>query len=166
MENNEQETTIIPSSPIPKKNRKKIILGVVILFIAISGFLIFKSIQSKRLDQKRLNDIAILKGTVEKYHKDYKFLPVSIASFSHIYTTNDPKDPETKKDYIYEIISPTEYKFCTKFSSNSDDILKKVKKDKKTGLGCIIYKVTANTGNSNPNLFLNEVAPSRPAFRK
>ncbi len=165
MENNGQATAIPSASSIPRKSRKKIIAVTIIVLLIISGFLVFKYIQSARFDQKRLSDIDTLKVTIEKYYKDYKILPVSIAAFSHIYTTTDPIDPETKKDYVYRKISPTEYKLCTKFSTNSQEALKKVKKDKEKGLGCITYRVALNIDTANLNLLLNPATPSRAVFR-
>lgn len=161
MENNESVATTSEAQPFPQKSRKKIIVVAVIFMIMIAGFFVFKSIQGAGFDKIRLNDIAALKGTVEKYHKDYKSLPTSISSFSHIYTTADPRDPGTKKDYIYEKISPTEYRLCTKFSLLFEAEKNKIKKDK-NGLGCQTYRVAANLDNINQSLFLNPVAPTKP----
>lgn len=136
-----------------------IILGILVAITCVVGFIIVGSTIPQKFidfDIKRVNDLFTISVVVENYHTDNKQLPKSLSDAA--YDLNEIKDPETKKNYKYERISDTEYKLCTTFSADSEDVKRQSKsgtdlgyyrdlKDSyghKKGYDCIKFKVTKN----------------------
>lgn len=103
------------------------ILGMLVLIVCIVGFSIIGSPISQkaiRFDETRITDFSTIKSSVETFYSTNKQLPNSISDLEFTYSP-EPKDPETKQSYTYEKISDTDFKLCTTFSTDSDEVSKK-----------------------------------------
>lgn len=134
-----------------------IILGILVAIVCITGFSIIGSPISQRgikLDQTRMSDFASIKSEIENYYSLNKILPQSLSSLTFTYAP-EPKDPESKQSYTYEKISDIDYKLCTTFSTDSEEVKKKTntspnyeyyydsvnKSIHKKGYDCITYQL-------------------------
>ncbi len=141
------------------------ILGIFVAIVCIIGFSITASYIPARLiklDGDRIQDFSQINLAVLDYYNRNKQLPKSISST--VYGSEaEPKDPETKKNYIFEIISNTEYKMCTSFSTDSREVDRKHKNandpdfyktpdayNHKKGYDCIKYKLPAESIVASP----------------
>ena len=109
---------------------------VVILLAVVIGFIAGGSPAKERkrgFDQQRIKDLNSLAICVKNYANKYQRLPSSLSELqkitSYTYCANK-KDPETKKDYIYRVISNSrvkgfvregDFELCANFSLKAED---------------------------------------------
>ena len=85
--------------------------------------------RSVRYDQIRLRDLDTLTSAVNYYYQDNYKLPTTISQLSGNriktgtpYLKKQPKDPKTKSNYDYKVLSITSYELCATFDTSSEDI--------------------------------------------
>ncbi len=107
-----------------------IILGIILGFVAGGS----PAMERKRgFDEQRANDLADISQCLENYARQYKRLPNSLEELNkttYSYCA-DKKDPETNKQYEYNVISQSktvgkneeaEFELCADFSLDSEDV--------------------------------------------
>ena len=133
-------------------NKNKIIiviLSFVVLLTVIYGFMDGGSPQDarkKRYDDKRIQDIQMIKSWVNSYYGKNSTLPQSI--FDALTEYNDGRnskmltDPETNSEYTYQIVTDIEYKICAVFSTDTTSITQEYLMDYShpSGSHCLTFK--------------------------
>lgn len=95
-------------------------LGILVVFSVIMGAIIAGSPfeqQAKAYDARRLDAFRFIDYAVQKYYLENHKLPASLSQISA--TPQTLKDPENKKNYDYQIVSPASYKLCTVFATDN-----------------------------------------------
>lgn len=103
------------------------ILSILVFFTLGIGFSMVGSPLTQRglkFDEQRIQDFYGIKSSIQKYYSDNDSLPQSLSEVEipNYYKEEGreiTKDPETKKDYQYEVVSETSYQLCTTFSIDS-----------------------------------------------
>jgi len=94
----------------------------------VYGFTIIPSpttIQKIIADHKRIIDLGSIQTTVDDYYSNNGVLPQSLNDLN--YNANDAttplqkNDPQTKQQYEYTQTSPTDYRLCATFSTDSSN---------------------------------------------
>lgn len=123
--------TYIKSERIEKLMHKHYIgittLGILVLIVCIVGFSIIGSPISQkaiRFDETRIADLSAIKTAVEDYYTKNENLPSSLSDLTFTYSP-EPKDPETKQGYTYQKVTAIDYKLCSTFSTDSEEVSKK-----------------------------------------
>ena len=115
------------------------LLTVIILVVGGFGIRIAGSPtenRNVRYDQVRLRDIDTIASAISYYYEDNFKIPTTISQLlvkrvktDAQYLKKQPKDPKTKTDYSYRVVSATSYELCANFDTSSEDIAKR-----KTGI--------------------------------
>ncbi|HSW47552.1 MAG TPA: hypothetical protein VLG67_00580 [Candidatus Saccharimonadales bacterium] len=103
------------------------ILGIFVLIVCIVGFSIIGTPISQkaiRFDETRISGFTTIKTAVEDYYSTNKQLPISLSELKFTYAP-EPKDPESKESYKYEKVTSSDYKLCSTFSTDSEEVKKK-----------------------------------------
>lgn len=103
-----------------------IALGIVVVISCAIGISVVGTPLSQRLinfDNTRIADFSRLKYQIEGYYRTNSVLPLNITDLERTGTV--PKDPETGNQYEYHKVTETSYKFCTVFSTDSEQIDKR-----------------------------------------
>lgn len=121
------------------------IIGVVIAGLTISGNPIEQ--RDSKFDQLRLTDFTNIRYKIENYYTSNKKLPDKLTDVD----ATQLQDPETQKDYDYEISGATSYKLCTTFSTETKEnkkpgsegysIVNVNENGHKKGYDCITYQL-------------------------
>src|SRR3972149_8271506 len=116
-----------------------VILTVVVVVVAVWGIYFSGSPMENRnirYDEIRLRDLNTIKTAVDDYYQDYYKLPTTISpllgnrvKMQTPYLKKEPKDPKTKVNYSYRIVTTTSYELCANFDTSSDSI-----QQRKTGI--------------------------------
>ncbi len=108
----------------------------VILFGVVIGFIAGGSPATERkrgFDNQRERDLREISGCIERYAKQFKRLPNTLEELknSSVYSyCSNKKDPETKKQYEYSVITSSknvgtnregEFELCAEFALKSED---------------------------------------------
>jgi type II secretory pathway pseudopilin PulG len=73
-----------------------------------------------RADDRRVNDLQQLSGTIRRYYNDAERLPPDLGTLVDGWALSGiPLDPETDNEYVYEIVSEKTYRLCADFSRES-----------------------------------------------
>lgn len=137
-------------------------LGIVVIAVIAMGFKIMGTPFSQRvmaLDTTRLSDFSNIRYRIEDYYRVNKKLPAGFYQLNGILNT---KDPETKQDYKYEVVSEASYNLCATFSTDSEQSLNSstaipslgsplYENKHKKGYDCITYTL--------PSYLMNTVTP-------
>ena len=106
--------------------RHYIIIGVVsLVFLSaiIAGFMVAGTpwdVRAQKFDQTRLSNFSQIRSAIQSYYSKNKSLPSKLSDLPTDYYYSDKiKDPETNKDYDYQVVSNTSYKLCATFSADS-----------------------------------------------
>lgn len=106
-------------SPMFRYNLFIGILGIIILTLLIVCFTIVGvpiSQEAKDLDQIRLSNFSSLKYQIDNYYQNNKRLPINLSVLN---LSTDYKDPKTKAQYNYKILSSYTYELCAEFSTDT-----------------------------------------------
>lgn len=105
-------------------NKYYLFIGALTIFvITLIGFSISVvgtpfAARAQELDRQRIQDFSAIKQQVNDYYYKNQSLPTKLAGLSNsIYGSFNTKDPETKKEYEYKVVSQTSYNLCTTFST-------------------------------------------------
>ena len=140
-----------------------VLVVIISLLSVIGGFFIVDSPKKTRMklwDQRREYDLTSLSAQINADYSKNKTLPLDLkgSEFSSI------TDPETKKPYEYQLVSPTEYQICATFSlpaqsqeyyAGAEDWFKH-----KAGHECFDKKIDLTTINNNTKYPVVPQAPS------
>lgn len=130
------------------------ILGVVVLTGVVIGFVVGGNptqLKEMGYDASRVGGFSTISYNIDNYFQTNNKLPTTLADTTLLPTNTI--DPITKKPFVYEVTSPTSYKLCTDFSTDTTkpENMKNTynyiggtdtQKHKK-GYDCITYKVNA-----------------------
>ena len=115
------------------------ILTVVVILAGIIGIYIAGSPmenRSVRYDEIRIRDLNNIQTAVNSYYQDNYQLPSAINQLlgNRIktglpYLKKEPKDPKSKVNYSYRIVTTTNYELCATFDTSSENI-----QQRKTGI--------------------------------
>jgi len=95
------------------------ILSVVVIIVVLVGFSLVGSpfsTRDKELDNIRHSHISSIKSDIDYHYRTKHKLPQSL---KEIIDTSHYKDPQTNQEYTYIIMSPTSYKICAVFSTDT-----------------------------------------------
>jgi type II secretory pathway pseudopilin PulG len=95
-----------------------IVAAAVIAGLVVSG----SPAEQRRLraDDRRVNDLRQLSGTIQRYYADAKKLPPDLGTLVNGWALSGvPLDPETESEYEYEIVTDDTYRLCAGFSRES-----------------------------------------------
>src|SRR3989338_3079737 len=116
-----------------------VILTVVIVVVGVWGVYISGSPMENRnirYDEIRLRDLDRITTAVNSYAQDNYRLPVTINQLlgnrpktGLPYLKKEPKDPKSKVNYSYRIVTTTSYELCAVFDTSSESI-----QQRKTGI--------------------------------
>jgi len=104
---------------------KLALVGVVAIVVAaiIAGLLISGSPAEQRqlrLDSRRVSDLQGLSRSIERYYRDSEKLPPDLTTLLNGWTSSDiPSDPETDRDYDFEVAADRTYRLCADFALDS-----------------------------------------------
>lgn len=106
----------------------KIFIYIVICVVAIAivaGFFIVdspKESRLKRFDERRVNDLSYIQSEIINYWIQKNKLPEKLGDLENdIRGSWVPTDPESEKDYIFEIRGKYEFSLCADFSMSNYD---------------------------------------------
>jgi len=125
-----------------------IVVSIIVITTVIYGFLDGGSPQAarnKRFDDKRIQDIQMIKNWVSSYYNKNKVLPLTLlessTSFNNSGNTKVPTDPESNIEYKYQTISNNKYKICTTFSTDTTNSSPQylLEYSHPTGLYCLTF---------------------------
>jgi len=97
-----------------------VISAVLIAATLIIGFTMVETpstAQAKAYDNRRLEDLNQIQGTVDSYYSTFNKLPTSLDALTTI--SRVPADPKTNQPYTYQIITKTSYKLCAVFETTN-----------------------------------------------
>lgn len=98
-----------------------IVLGTVVYAFMDGGSP--KAAREKRFDDTRTDNIRTIKSSVYSYYSKFRMLPKNLnqARENDTFSKNQEKyiDPESNKEFEYQIVNDTEYKICATFSTNT-----------------------------------------------
>lgn len=132
-----------------------LIINLVVIICVVAGFAITGTpaeVKNLALDNQRINHFMQIKYSADNYYRTNGKLPSTLDSLSD--ASASTKDPATKKVYEYALVTPTKYKLCAQFSTDSDEIKKKYQNSyrysyygndagkHKKGYDCIEYGVS------------------------
>jgi len=121
----------IKSEDLIKKDKtEKIFFAISLLLIIVafvSAWFFIESPQKARdrkIDVVLLDRISVLENSVNDYYSHYNKLPDNISELKKYqarYVMNESYfiNPETKEEIVYNMISESEYEFCSTFKLNS-----------------------------------------------
>ena len=73
-----------------------------------------------RADDRRVNDLRQLSGTIRRYYSDTERLPPDLGTLVDGWALSEiPLDPETDGEYGYEIVTDKTYRLCADFALES-----------------------------------------------
>ncbi|MEI6296022.1 MAG: DUF5671 domain-containing protein [bacterium] len=102
----------------------EIIATVTIILSIVIGFYITGSPFTQRMrkfDDIRVSDLQSIQGQIVYYWQQKEVLPNNLTDLTDsISGFIAPTDPETKKDYTYEVSSTTAFKICANFNLTSE----------------------------------------------
>jgi hypothetical protein len=95
----------------------------VVVAAVIAGLIIAGSpAEQRRLraDDRRVRDLQRLASTIQRYYRDTEKLPADLETLLNGWATAGiPVDPETEREYDYEIVDPDNYRLCAAFARDS-----------------------------------------------
>ncbi len=102
--------------------------------------------QAINLDQQRIDSFTSISYNINSYTQTNGSLPKNLFQLTNI---NNIKDPQTNKDYTYQVLSSTAYSLCTDFSTDTtkqqtNTYSYSVNTAHTKGYGCISYTVPAS----------------------
>lgn len=93
---------------------------VIVLFALIGGFWVMGSPAQQRLrriDEQRVRDLQTMTYNMQNYYSQKKELPSALPMLRDFDPSLQlPRDPQTKQNYEYEVISDQNYKVCARFA--------------------------------------------------
>lgn len=104
---------------------KLTLAGIVVVVVAavVAGLYISGSPLEQRMmreDSRRVADLRRLSRAIENYYRGTEMLPSDLDTLLNGWASSEiPRDPETDRDYEYEIRSDQTYQLCATFSLDS-----------------------------------------------
>lgn len=102
------------------------IITIIVLLAVVHGFTragLPNQTREANFDQTRVSRIRNVVSVISNYYFKNNVLPQKLSDLSDVlYAPDDIKDPQTEKEYDYELISQTTYKICANFAIASKDI--------------------------------------------
>jgi len=101
---------------------KSFVWGIIVIVSAsiIFGFFVAGSpILQRQLkfDRQRVNDLQIIQNQIVNFWQQKEELPKSLEDLTdNISGFKSPKDPDTKKDYIYKVTGDLTFELCAEFN--------------------------------------------------
>jgi hypothetical protein len=112
--------------PTPKRKYLSYAASLVVLVVIILGISVIGSPMKQRdirFDQQRVSNLSSIQYAVTDYYRANNTLPVNLDLLTQgtSYYVSNIKDPVTKLNYEYNILSENKYEICAKFSTDSTD---------------------------------------------
>jgi hypothetical protein len=98
------------------------VVAVVITGLIVSGSPAEQRV--RRLDERRAQDLAQIKGAVDAYWSTRNGIPESFAELTEAqgpYLRNHERDPENGVPYEYRVVGDSAYELCAEFQRATDD---------------------------------------------
>lgn len=110
--------------PMPKRKYIMYATCVGVLVVIIAGLVAIGSPSKQRnvrFDEQRVENLSSIQYAVTDYYRANDKLPVDLTVLSQgtTYYISSVKDPETKADYEYRVVSGNKYEICATFSSSN-----------------------------------------------
>ncbi len=103
-------------------------VGFMVLVGIVGSFFVMGSPAQQRayrFDKDRISALQNIQSTVEQYYREKGELPKSISELKDpLLSIYIPTDPETGKEYSYEVVDATHFKICATFSLPFENIAK------------------------------------------
>jgi len=107
--------------------------GLVVLVSVVAGIILIGSPSKQRdvaLDMQRVNDLQSIQYQVLEFYQDKGMLPKTLVEVVDPIRGNVlAKDPESKEDYKYEVVSALSFKICATFKTSSKETSRIESKD-------------------------------------
>lgn len=102
------------------------IITIIVLLAVVHGFTragLPNQTREANFDQTRVSRIRNVVSVISNYYFKNNVLPQKLSDLSDIlYAPDDIKDPQTGKEFNFELTSQTSYKICADFAVDSKDI--------------------------------------------
>lgn len=128
------------------------LLGIFSVGLFIIGFLSISSpmqMKSLQLDKTRLLDFRQIETAINGYYGLNRALPESLKQLKNKESMLSIQDPQTNRSYTYSVVSSTNYKLCTSFSTDSKDSVddlsgyREANTNHKKGYDCLSFAVAS-----------------------
>ena len=97
--------------------------------------------RSRRLDERRVEDLRQISFSVNLYNRRHQRLPVSLAELSEEPgLTFQSRDPATEESYGYSMLEPAKYQLCAIFDRESTEARSDVFWSHGGGRHCFVLK--------------------------